>query len=113
EREAQERKVTVEVYRYPWAASGRAVSLGRPEGLTKLLVEPQSQRMLGVGVVGVGAGDLIAEGTLAVEMGAVARDLAETIHAHPTLSETIMEGAEMALNQGSATHFARPKKVSR
>jgi dihydrolipoamide dehydrogenase len=113
EREAAEKKVAVEVQRFPWAASGRAVSLARTEGLTKLLLEPGSQRVLGVGLVGVGAGDLIAEGVLAVEMGAVARDLAETIHAHPTLAETMMEGAEMALNGGAATHYLRPRKVSK
>jgi dihydrolipoamide dehydrogenase len=113
EREAKEKGVAVEVQKFPWAASGRAVSLGRTEGFTKLLVDPESQRVLGVGIVGVGAGELIAEGVLAIEMGAVARDLAESIHAHPTLSETLMEGAEMALTHGSATHYTRPKKVPR
>ncbi|MBN1488928.1 MAG: dihydrolipoyl dehydrogenase [Phycisphaerae bacterium] len=93
----------VKVARFPWAASGRALTLGRTEGVTKLIFDPETERILGVGIVGVGAGELIAEGTLAVEMGAVAHDVAETIHAHPTLSETVGEGAEAFL--GSATHI--------
>lgn len=102
---AEEREVTV--IRFPWAASGRAVSIARTEGLTKLVVETKSQRILGVGIVGAGAGELIAEGTLAVETAAVARDLADTIHAHPTLSETLMEAAEAVFAQ--ATHMYRAK----
>lgn len=108
EKEAQDKGVRYEKLAFPWAASGRAVTLGRTEGLTKVLVDPGTQRILGVGIVGVGAGEMIAEAVLAIEMGAVARDLAETIHAHPTLSETVMEGAELAL--GGATHLAKPKK---
>ncbi|MCX7700246.1 MAG: NAD(P)/FAD-dependent oxidoreductase, partial [Gemmataceae bacterium] len=108
EKEAAERNVAVEVVKFPWGASGRATTLGRNDGLTKLIVEPGTQRILGVGIVGVNAGELIAEGVLAVEMAAVARDLAESIHAHPTLSETIMESAEMVL--GSATHIFKPKR---
>jgi dihydrolipoamide dehydrogenase len=102
EREAGEQSLPVAVHHFTWAASGRATTLARNEGMTKLIVEPGSQRVLGVGIVGVGAGELIAEGVLAVEMGAVARDLAESIHPHPTLSETLMESAELAL--GSAVH---------
>jgi dihydrolipoyl dehydrogenase len=108
EREAKEQNVAVEVVKFPWAASGRATSIARTDGLTKLVIEPGTQRLLGVGIVGVGAGELIAEGVLAVEMAAVARDLAESIHPHPTLSETLMESAELAL--GSATHLAKPKR---
>jgi dihydrolipoamide dehydrogenase len=108
EREAKEANVPYELLKFPWAASGRAVSLARTDGLTKLLVDPSTQRLIGVGIVGSGAGELIAEGVLAIEMGAVARDVAETIHAHPTLSETIMEGAELAF--GSATHISKPKR---
>ncbi len=108
EREAQEKNIRYEKLTFPWAASGRAVALARTEGLTKLLIDPATQRILGVGIVGIGAGEMIAEGVLAVEMGAVARDVADSIHPHPTLSETIMEGAEMAL--GGATHMAKPKK---
>lgn len=108
EREAAEKNIAVDVVKFPWAASGRATTLGRNDGLTKLMVEPGTQRILGVGIVGVNAGELIAEGVLAVEMAAVARDLAESIHAHPTLSETIMESAEMVL--GSATHIFKPKR---
>jgi dihydrolipoamide dehydrogenase len=111
EREAREGNRVVEVHRFPWSASGRAVSLGRTEGFTKLLVEPESGRVLGVGIVGAGAGDLIAEGVLAVEMGAVARDVAETIHPHPTLSETMMESAEIVL--GTPIHAPPPRKARR
>ncbi len=111
EREAAEKNVRFEKMSFPWAASGRATTLARNDGLTKLLIDPATQRVLGVGIVGIGAGELIAEGVLAVEMGALARDLADSIHPHPTLSETIMESAEMAL--GGATHIARPKKATR
>ena len=92
----------------PWQASGRALSLGRPEGLTKLLVDPESRRVLGAGIVGPNAGELIAEATLAIEMGADAEDLGLTIHAHPTLSETVMFSAEMA--EGTITDLYAPKR---
>jgi dihydrolipoamide dehydrogenase len=108
EREAKEQNIQIEVTKFPWAASGRATSIGRPDGLTKLIVEPGTQRVLGMGIVGAGAGELISEGVLAVEMAAVARDMAESIHPHPTLSETMMESAELAL--GSATHLYKPKR---
>jgi dihydrolipoamide dehydrogenase len=91
---------------FPWAASGRALGLGRPEGLTKLLVEPGSQRVLGAGIVGVGAGDLISETVLALEMGANAEDIALTVHPHPTLSETVAFSAEMAA--GTITDLMPP-----
>ena len=97
----------VKVSRFPWAACGRAQTLGRTEGLTKLIVDPETQLVLGMGIVGVDAGELIAEGVLAVETAATARDLADCIHAHPTLSETIMESAEGFL--GQATHLLRKK----
>ncbi|MEX0717883.1 MAG: dihydrolipoyl dehydrogenase [Planctomycetaceae bacterium] len=106
---AEEREV--KVVRFPWAASGRAQTIGRTEGLTKLLCDPETERVLGVGIVGVNAGELIAEGVLAVENAIVARDLAESIHAHPTLSETIMEAAEAAF--GQATHVYRRPRASR
>jgi dihydrolipoamide dehydrogenase len=93
------------VTRFPWAASGRAVSLGRTEGLTKMLFDEQTGQVLGVGITGPRAGELIAEGALAIEMGAVAEDLAVTIHTHPTLSETVGEAAEAFL--GHATHIFR------
>ncbi len=93
----------VKIARFPWAASGRATTLARNEGLTKLVLDAESGRVLGVGICGVGAGELIAEGVLAVEMGAVAEDLAASIHAHPTLSETVMEAAESFY--GSPTHL--------
>ncbi|MFO8175168.1 MAG: dihydrolipoyl dehydrogenase [Gemmatimonadota bacterium] len=98
--EAEDRRV--EVVRFPWQASGRAVTMGEGEGLTKLLLEPETERILGMGIVGPGAESLIAEGALAMEMGAVARDLAHTIHPHPTLTETVQEAAEEALDR--ATH---------
>lgn len=103
---AEGREVTV--VRFPWAASGRAQTIARTEGLTKILIDPQTTRVLGVGIVGPGAGELIGEAALAVETAAVARDLADTIHAHPTLSETLMESAEATI--GQATHMFRPKK---
>ena len=96
EREAREQGVEVEKTVIPWAASGRALSLARPDGLTKLLFEPGSRRLLGAGIVGVNAGELIAETVHALEMGATAEDIAMTIHPHPTLTETIMLAAEMA-----------------
>jgi dihydrolipoamide dehydrogenase len=111
ETEAQRRKIPIKVARYPWAASGRAHTLGRPDGLTKLIYDPQSERILGAGIVGVGAGELIAEAMLAMEMGAVARDLAGTIHTHPTLSETMGEAAEAIF--GQATHLYIGKRASR
>jgi dihydrolipoyl dehydrogenase len=111
QKEAETQSVAHEVLKFPWAASGRAVSIARTEGLTKLLVDPESKRVLGVGIVGAGAGEMIAEGVLAVEMGAVARDVMESIHPHPTLSETVMESAELAY--GAATHVARPRKVAK
>ncbi len=109
ESEARERGISVNVARFPWGASGRALSFDRPDGLTKLVIEPDTERILGVGIVGAGAGELISEGVLAVEMGATARDLAESIHPHPTLSETLMECAEMFY--GFATHAYSRKKV--
>lgn len=99
------RRVSVGVF--PWQASGRALTLGRTDGLTKVLVDPESERVLGVGVVGAGAGELIAEAALAVEMGAVLEDLAATIHPHPTLSETVMEAAEVA--RGSSVHLKKKR----
>ncbi len=105
ETEAKRDGVEVKVIRFPWAASGRARSLGRTEGLTKMLFEPETGRVMGVGICGRNAGELIAEGTLAIEMAAVAEDIAATIHTHPTLSETIMEAAEAFL--GHATHIYR------
>lgn len=108
EQEAVAKNREVKVVKFNWGASGRAISLARPDGLTKLVVDPQTERVLGVGIVGVGAGEMIAEAALAVETAAVARDLAETIHAHPTLSETLMEAAESVY--GQATHSYRAKK---
>src|SRR5579864_3376993 len=108
EREAKEQTIEIEVLKFPWAASGRAITLARTDGLTKLSCEPKTQRVLGMGIVGAGAGELIGEGVLAVEMAAVARDVAESIHPHPTLSETIMESAEIAL--GGATHLGKPRR---
>ena len=102
ETEAEQKGIEVQIAKFPWGASGRALTFDRPDGLTKLGIEPESERILGVGIVGVGAGELIGEGVLAVEMGATVRDLADSVHAHPTLSETLMEAAESFF--GAATH---------
>ncbi|MBI5383965.1 MAG: dihydrolipoyl dehydrogenase [Verrucomicrobia bacterium] len=111
ETEAQAKGLKVEIAKFPWSASGRAMTFDRPDGLTKLIVEPETERILGVGIVGHGAGELIAEGTLAVEMGATVRDLAECVHPHPTLSETLMECAEVFY--GNATHTYVRRKPER
>ncbi len=108
EAEAEKSGRKVEITRFPWPASGRAIAIDRTDGMTKLLIDPDSGRILGVGMVGSGAGELIAEGVLAIEMGATAEDLKLTIHPHPTLSETVMEAAEVFF--GQATHVYRPKK---
>ncbi|MCP5522145.1 MAG: dihydrolipoyl dehydrogenase [Verrucomicrobiales bacterium] len=108
EAEAREQGIKVEVAKFPWSASGRALTFDRPDGMTKLIIDPESERILGVGIVGHGAGELISEGVLAVEMGATAMDLALSVHPHPTLSETIMECAEMFY--GYATHALARKR---
>ena len=108
ETQAQKEGTRVEAVRYPWGASGRAVTIDRTDGLTKLLIDPSTERVLGVGLVGAGAGELIAEGVLAVEMGATATDLKLSIHPHPTLTETVMESAEVFF--GQATHVYRPRR---
>jgi dihydrolipoamide dehydrogenase len=108
ETQAKERGIEVEVAKFPWAASGRAMTLDRTDGLTKLIVDPKTERVLGVGIAGVGAGDMIAEGALAIEMGALVSDIKLTIHPHPTLSETVMEAAEVFF--GQSTHVYRPKR---
>lgn len=108
ESEAKAKGIQVEVAKFPWAASGRALSFDRPDGLTKLIIDPDSERILGVGIVGTGAGELISEGVLAIEMGATAKDLALAVHPHPTLSETLMEAAEAFY--GHATHTMVRKK---
>ncbi len=105
---ARLKNVPVKVSRFPWAASGRAVSMGVPQGITKVIIDPESGRVLGVGIVGRDAGEMISEGVLAVEMGALAEDMALTIHPHPTLSESEEEAAEAFL--GSATHILSLKK---
>jgi dihydrolipoamide dehydrogenase len=107
EAQAVKDNIEVKIARFPWTASGRASTLNRNDGLTKILTEPGTGRMLGVGIVGTGAGELIAQGTLAIEMGATADDVQLTIHPHPTLSETVMETAEMIFGQG--THFYKPR----
>lgn len=104
EEEAKAQGIEHKVARYPWAASGRALTLGRTDGLTKLIIDPKSERILGIGIVGPGAGDMIAEGALAIEMAATAEDLSLTIHPHPTLSETVMEAADVFF--GHCTHLA-------
>lgn len=109
ETEAEKKGIEVAVAKFPWGASGRAMTLDRTEGLTKLILDPKTQRVLGMGIVGSGAGELIAEGVLAVEMAALATDVKLSIHPHPTLSETVMESAEAFF--GQATHIYRPKRT--
>jgi len=108
EAKARELNVKFEVVKFPWAASSRATTIDRSDGVTKLIIDPDTERILGVGICGSGAGELIAEGVLAIEMGANATDLKLTIHPHPTLSETLMEAAEVFF--GQSTHIYRPKK---
>jgi len=109
ETQAKEAGREITVAKFPWGASGRAITLDRPEGMTKLIIDPKTERILGVGIVGVGAGDLIAEGVLAIEMAALAGDLELTIHPHPTLSETVMQAAEVFF--GTSTDMYRPKRA--
>lgn len=97
-----------EVAIYPWAASGRAQAIGRTEGMTKWLIDPETERVIGCGIVGPGAGELIAEAVLALEMGCEVRDLAESVHPHPTLSETMMNATEVFY--GTATEIYKPKR---
>ena len=106
--QAEKEGRTVAIAKFPWGASGRAITLDRLDGLTKLILDAESERILGVGLVGPGAGELIAEGVLAIEMGATATDLKLSIHPHPTLTETLMESAEVFF--GQATHVYRPKR---
>lgn len=108
ETQAQKDNREVKVARFPWAASGRAMTIDRTEGMTKLIVDPKTERVLGVGIVGVSAGEMISEGVLAIEMGAVAKDIELSIHPHPTLSETIMQSAEVFF--GTSTDTYRPKR---
>jgi len=108
ETQAQQSGRAVSVAKFPWAASGRALTLDRADGLTKLVIDPATERILGVGLVGPNAGELIAEGVLAIEMGANATDLKLSIHPHPTLSETLMESAEVFF--GQSTHVYKPKR---
>jgi dihydrolipoamide dehydrogenase len=108
ENDAKKQGRKVEIAKFPWAALGRALAIDRPDGMTKLVIDPETERILGVGIVGAGAGELIAEGVLAVEMAALATDLKLSIHPHPTMSETLMEAAEVFF--GHSTHVYRPKK---
>ena len=108
EAEAKEKGIDIKVTKFPWGASGRAITLDRTDGLTKLVFEADTERILGVGLVGPGAGELISEGVLAVEMAASASDISLSIHPHPTLTETFMEAAEMFF--GNSTHVIRSKR---
>ncbi len=108
ETEAKAKGIDVAVAKFPWGASGRATTVERNDGLTKLIIDPKTERVLGMGMVGVGAGEMIAEGVVAVEMAALASDVKMSIHPHPTLSETIMEAAEVFY--GQSTHVYRPKR---
>jgi dihydrolipoamide dehydrogenase len=108
EAQAQAEGIEIEVAKFPWGALSRAITVDRPEGLTKLVLEPKTGRVLGVGIAGSGAGELIAEGALAIEMGATAEDMKLVIHPHPTLSESLMESAEVFF--GQSTHVYKPKR---
>ncbi|HET6347641.1 MAG TPA: dihydrolipoyl dehydrogenase, partial [Candidatus Krumholzibacteria bacterium] len=108
ETQAKEKGIEVAIAKFPWGASGRAMTIERTDGLTKLIIDPKTERVLGVGIAGPGAGDLISEGALAIEMAALASDVKLTIHPHPTLSETIMEAAEVFY--GQSTHVYRPRR---
>ncbi len=108
ETEAREQGRHVKVTRFPWGASGRAATLGRSDGVTKMIIDPETERILGVGITGPGAGELIAEGVLAIEMAATVTDVGMSIHPHPTLSETVMESADLFF--GLSTHYFRPKR---
>jgi dihydrolipoamide dehydrogenase len=108
ETQAKAQGIEIEKASFPWAASGRARAMARDEGLTKLILDKKTRRLLGAGIVGPNAGELIAETVLALEMGADATDIALTIHSHPTLSETVMFAAEIA--EGSITDLYMPKK---
>lgn len=108
EAEAKAKGIACEVSKFPWAASGRALSFDRTDGVTKMIIDPESERVLGVGICGAGAGELIAEATLALEMGATAEDIALTVHPHPTLSETLMQCAEAFY--GHATDLVSKKR---
>ncbi len=109
EREAEEQGIAINVGKFPLAALGRARTLGRTDGLVKIIAEPETDLILGVGIVGPMASELIAEGTLAIEMGATLEDIMVTIHPHPTLSEALMEAAEVAA--GEAVHINPPRKI--
>ena len=108
ETEAKNTNRKVQVAKFPWGASGRAQTLGRPDGLTKLILDPDTEEVLGMGISGVGAGELIGEGVLAIDNGLKAKDLAHSIHPHPTLSETTAFAAEMA--EGTITDLMPQKK---
>jgi dihydrolipoamide dehydrogenase len=109
EAEARKKGIAIQTAKYPWSASGRALSFDRTDGMTKLVIEPETERILGVGLVGAGAGELIGEAVVLIEMGATVRDLAESVHAHPTLSETLMECAELFYGQATHASFGRKK----
>jgi dihydrolipoamide dehydrogenase len=108
ETQAKADGIDYEVGAFPWAASGRALSVGRSDGLTKLIVEPGTNRVLGAGIVGINAGELLAEAVVAIEAGLDAEDIALSLHAHPTLSETIGFSAEMA--EGTITDIMPKRK---
>ncbi|MCA9403520.1 MAG: dihydrolipoyl dehydrogenase [Candidatus Omnitrophica bacterium] len=108
EGEAKEQGINYVAVKFPWGASGRAITLNRVDGMTKMIVDADTERVLGVAIVGPNAGEMIAEGVLAIEMGATVTDVKMSIHAHPTLTETVMEAAESFF--GQATHIYRPRK---
>ena len=108
ENDAKKQNRNIKIGQFRWGFSGRATTLGRNDGLTKVITDAATDQLLGVGIVGIGAGELIAEAVVAIEMGATAKDLAMCIHPHPTLSETVMEAAETL--HGLSSHIFVPKK---
>ena len=112
ETQAQNEGREVTVAKFPWAASGRAMTIDRTEGLTKLIIDPHTERVLGIGICGVSAGEMISEGVVAIEMGALAGDIKLSIHPHPTLSETIMEAAEVFYGQSTHIYQAQAKIIA-
>jgi dihydrolipoamide dehydrogenase len=108
ETQARAKGLDITIGKFPWGASGRATAMGRNDGLTKIITDTKSNRIVGAGIVGIGAGELIAEPTLAIEMGATAEDVGLTIHAHPTLAETVGEASE--LTYGTTTHTYQKRR---
>ena len=112
EMEAKRNNITVQIVKFPWIASGRALTLTRSDGVTKFIVDPITEKILGIGICGVGAGELIGEAVLAIETGATVKTLSNTVHPHPTLSESLMECADMFFGH-SASAYSRKRNLTK